>query len=334
MGKDIKPFPTYWEAKACPPGEKMEWEKHRPTEYWEYRRKWVEYPKKMYAGDFPINLDIETTNLCNLRCGFCPRTVLINLGKYGKIGTMDFGLYKSIIDEGAENGLCSIKLNYLGEPLLDKELARRIKYAKDKGVIEVMMNNNGTLLDEENAYKILEAGIDSVFFSVDSINRENYNRLRVGAEYNTVVNNIKNFVRIKNELGYKHVQTRCSMVVMPGNEHEAEEYAKFWLPIVGIVGFCEYVEHVSTHKEYQEYNPDFVCAQPFQRMFVMWDGIVTPCCVDDNRGMVMGDTRKEKVKDIWHGERYRRLRETMINGRYYDNEICKRCYIPWATKGG
>jgi MoaA/NifB/PqqE/SkfB family radical SAM enzyme len=324
--KDIKPNATYSEAKL----PDLEWTKHRSQEYWEYRKKWAEYPKKMYAGDFPLNLDIETTNICNLLCPMCPRTIQIDNGTYVDIGTMSMDFYKKIIDEGAANGLCAVKLNFLGEPLLDRYIVERIKYAKSKGILEVMFNTNATILTEEMSHKLLEAGLDSIFFSVDSISRERFNKIRIGADYDTVVKNIINFVKIKNEGNYKHVQTRTSMVVMPSNKHEVEEYTKFWLPIVGIVGYGEWVEHTSTQGEIEDYNPDFVCAQPFQRMFIMYDGICTPCCVDDGRGYVLGDLKKNTVTEIWHGEPYQKLRNAMTNGRYKDIDICARCYMPYA----
>jgi MoaA/NifB/PqqE/SkfB family radical SAM enzyme len=324
--KDIKPNATYSEARL----PDLEWPKHRSPEYWDYRKKWAEQPKNLHAGDFPLNLDIETTNICNLLCAMCPRTIQIDNGTYVDIGTMDMEMYKRIIDEGAENGLCSIKLNFLGEPLLDRYLIDRIKYAKSKGIIEVMFNTNATALSEEMSHKLLEAGLDSIFFSVDSINRENFNKIRIGADYDKVVQNIINFVRIKNEGNYKHVQTRTSMVVMPSNKHEVEAYTKFWLPIVGIVGYGEWVEHTSTQGVIEDYNPDFVCAQPFQRMFVMYDGVCTPCCVDDGRGYILGDARKNTIKEIWHGPQYQRLRNAMTNGRYKDIDICAKCYMPYA----
>jgi len=339
--KDIKPNATYSEARSAD----LEWPKHRGKEYWEYRKKWNEYPKKMHVSDFPLHLDIETTNICNLKCSMCSRTIQIEDGTYVDIGTMPMDMYKKIIDEGSKNNLCAIKLNYLGEPLLDKYIIERIQYAKSHGIIEVMFNTNASILTEDMSHKLLEAGLDSIFFSVDGINPDTFNKIRIGTDYDTVVNNILNFLRIKNEGNYKHVQTRTSMTVLPGMEKEAEEYTKFWLPKVGQVGFGEWVDargkgtiQISGTKKsgevhsYDNYNPDFVCAQPFQRMFIMYDGICTPCCTDVGRGYIIGDIKKNTVKEIWKGERFSKLREAHIGGRYMDIEICRQCYVPHAQK--
>ena len=326
--KDIDPYATYGEVRKQP--EKMGWEKARGPEYWEYRRKWEEYPKRMHVSDFPIHLDIETTNACNLKCPMCPRTVQA----LGKVGYMDFGFYKRLIDQGAANGLCSVKLEYLGEPLLHPDIAKQIKYAKDKGIIEVMFNTNATLLTEEMSRKILGAGLDSIFFSVDSPRREKYNKIRVGADFDRVVDNIKKFVEIKNEGGYKHVQTRVSMVVMGNPKEELEEYKKFGFKALGVdlVGYGEFIDYSTEEDKYPEYyNPNFVCAQPFQRMFIMWDGVVTPCCVDNKRRYSLGNAKKEKLKDIWHNEKYRKLRDAHIAGKYYEVDICRKCYVPVSS---
>lgn len=326
MVKDVKANCSYKEVEL----PSLEWKKHRSKEYWEYRKAWTEIPQKLITTKFPINLDLETTSVCNLLCPMCPRTIKIEDGTFGEVGHMSMELYKKIIDEGSKNGLCSIKLMSLGEPLLDPYVVERIKYAKDRGIIEVMFNTNATNLTEEMSHKILEAGLDSLFFSVDGL-KEQFEKIRIGAHYESVIKNIENFLRIKEEGNYKHVQTRVSMVVMPGMERIIPEYTKIWLPKVGKVGFGEWMVRTSTAADDKNYNPDFICAQPFQRMFVLEDGICTPCCLDDGRGYVLGDANKNSISEIWHGEQAEKLRSFQRDGKYYNIDICKKCAMPWTT---
>ena len=42
----------------------------------EYRRRWKEWPENFCAGEFPLFIDVETTNLCNLKCPFCATTFM------------------------------------------------------------------------------------------------------------------------------------------------------------------------------------------------------------------------------------------------------------------
>ncbi|MDR2443884.1 MAG: hypothetical protein LBE31_10250, partial [Deltaproteobacteria bacterium] len=63
--------PTYYELAAPP---QLDWRVHRPPQYQIYRKQWEERGSQGEAGDFPLHLDIDPTNRCNLRCRMCPRT--------------------------------------------------------------------------------------------------------------------------------------------------------------------------------------------------------------------------------------------------------------------
>ena len=78
---DVKPNGTYGEIRKNP-DKLMKWEELRSPEYWEYRKNWEEYPKNGITPEFPLCINIETTNVCNLDCIMCPRTVLIARGTY------------------------------------------------------------------------------------------------------------------------------------------------------------------------------------------------------------------------------------------------------------
>ena len=71
--------------------------------------------------------------------------------------------FKKIVDEGATNGLYAIKLGYLGEPLICKDIVKMVAYAKDKGIVDVMFNTNGALLTKSMSEKLIKAVIDKIF---------------------------------------------------------------------------------------------------------------------------------------------------------------------------
>ena len=93
---EVKRNATYGEIRNDP-SKKMLWEELRSPEYWDYRRKWVEYPKRFHAGEFPLCLDIETTNVCNLDCVMCSRTILIARKTFSKLGFLEFDTYQKVI---------------------------------------------------------------------------------------------------------------------------------------------------------------------------------------------------------------------------------------------
>ena len=138
---DFNPNATYHEVVY-----RDTWRTFRSPAYVEYRRLWDEAARNKIELDFPIHLDIETTNICNLKCPMCPRTTMVEQNTFSPLGKMTREQYGSIIDQATEHKVLSIKLNYLGEPFSHQDLVWQIEYAKKKGVLDVMMNTNGSLL--------------------------------------------------------------------------------------------------------------------------------------------------------------------------------------------
>ena len=300
--------------------------------YREYRRRWAENPVADVVGDFPIHLDVEATSNCNLLCTMCPRTELIENGRFWKVEEFDFDVYKRLIDEGVPRGLASIKYNYLGEPLMNKRLAEMVRYAKDAGVIDVMLNTNATLLTERHARELISAGLDKLFFSFDSPIREHYNAIRVNANYDKTLRNIRRFHEIRAEMGSEKPLTRIAMVRMKENEAEWDKFRELFEPIVDAVAFQDYLDHSNQKSDKMvvdqaETETPFCCPQLWQRMFVHPDGVVTVCCVDSARTLQMGNINQQSASEIWTGEKYRELREMHRSGRIADIPTCANCTL-------
>src|SRR3989344_5215186 len=116
------------------------------------------------------------------------------------LGYMDWNLFKKIIDEASEYKptFSSVKFNYRGETLLAKNLPEMIKYSKDKGVLDVQFNTNGSLLTEDLARKLIDSGLDGIIFSVDGANKETYEKIRRLGNYDNVYDKIIKFVELRN----------------------------------------------------------------------------------------------------------------------------------------
>jgi radical SAM protein with 4Fe4S-binding SPASM domain len=310
------------------------WKAHRPPEYFEYRKMWAEVPRTKTELDFPIHLDIETTNICNLRCPMCPRTEMVQEGTFGEVGRMTRAEYANVIDQAVLHGVKSIKLNYLGEPLAHKDVVWQVKYAKDKKVLDVMFNTNASLLKPETSKALLEAGLDNLFISFDAVDPELFEDRRTGTSIGKVIDNVYNFVKLRNAK-YPHVQIRVSMVMYkdPMWMEQFEGLKTMWKRLVDAVGYGFYTERDrSKLGEYSEVS-GFWCAQPFQRMFLKYNGNVTICCVDDKDETVVGNWREQKLHDIWNGPAYRDIRKKHAEGRYYEMGMCRKCYLPVDNVG-
>lgn len=308
------------------------WEMTRPQAYWEYRKAWDENPMKRVLNRYPIHLDVEATNQCNLKCTMCPRTSMVEKGTFWEINSTTFENFKRFIDGGVDSGLRSVKFNYYGEPTLHPRLMDMVRYAKKKGLVDVMFNTNATTLTESLTRDILDSGLDKLLFSFDSPYREDFNAIRIGADYDRILGNIKRFMDKRNEIGRVTPFTRVTMVRMKNNYDQCEAFKELFEPIVDAVAFADYLDHAGQSNPEkmlvsQDSTKKFCCPQLWQRMFIHPDGECTVCCMDSVRSMKVGNVFEQAIEDIWLGDKYQRIRELHTTGRIDDLPTCSRCSL-------
>lgn len=292
-----------------------------------YRTKWWLAGKYKIDFPFPIHLDIESTSICNLKCIMCPQSLDPN--SFSR-GFMDMKLFKKIIDEGAKKGLCAIKLNWRGEPLLHSKIPEMVAYAKKKGIIEVMFNTNGQLLTKEKSKALIEAGLDKIIFSFDGATKKTYEKIRQQGNYDRLVKNIKEFVKIRNEKGLKKPFIRIQTVKMKDTVKEVDKFKEMWGDIVDYVAVLDYSnrgEEKSRSVETYEQVGRVACPQPFQRMLISWEGKVMMCCADWKMRSPIGDATKKSIQEIWHGEPLRTYKKFHKAKQLHKMQACKNCFL-------
>ena len=314
------------------------WQQVRGQRYRQYRERWTQRPLDKQPGRFPLHLDIETTNLCNLKCVMCPRTQYLTQGLWSwspqGLGHMTWELYTSLINQAAQGGAYSVKLNLLGEPLLHPQVLKQVMFAHQSGLY-VMMNTNAVLLDQEMAHGLLEAGIDDVFLSVDSWEKDSYEAIRPGACFETVLKNIENFICLKNKMGLSNVRTRASMVTDLGHPTTDRELAAYsaLMNSLGVdeIGFGPEDDHLTDHTDHNMSlgNSPFVCDQIYQRMFITWDGVMVPCCGHWERKYTLGSALEIDLSQAWLSSGYRKLRQAHEGGNFQAISICRSCSVPF-----
>lgn len=285
----------------------------------EYRRKWEENPRKLEPGEFPIHLDIEVTSRCNLKCPFCATT-------YGsdrfKNGVMTWETAKRILDEAGAEGAYSCKFNIRGEPLLNRETPRFVRYAKEKGLVDVFFNTNATLLTETIGRDLIEAGLDRLTISFEGFEKEMYERSRVGATFDKTIANIIRFRNLRDRLGRKTPRIRLQAVLLPELKDRLESFVDFWKDKVDQVSYNEMLPNVPN-----SFNPiqsTWICPFPYQRLAVFWDGTVTTCYNDFFGQSAMGNVHQTTLKHCWKVE-IERLRGLFLAGRAHEQKACWEC---------
>lgn len=275
-------------------------------EYKKYRAFWNRRPQIYWSGQFPLHLDIELTNRCNLNCEMCAFWAKDAIFKC-EPQDMEFNLYKRIIDEGVWNGLRAVKLSFRGEPLKYERIVEAVQYAKDKGIIEVMFNTNGTLLTEKLSERLISAGLDKILFSIydHEITTDNIFKL---IELKKEINVEKPIIRI-NSLKYDNLDT--------------EGFLKFWTPIADQVGLQEIFNYhnINTHIE----RSDWCCAFLWQRLVILANGDILSCCGMPIPDKVIGNAYRDKLADVWNGGKMRALRNLHKKGKSHLIHTCTQC---------
>ena len=100
----------------------------------DYREKWDAANRFELETDFPLFLQVETHQICNLKCPSCPIGIPEAYDKYISSEKMDWDIYQKIILEGESYGCPSIEPQGTNEPFLDKNLIKRIEFCTSKGV--------------------------------------------------------------------------------------------------------------------------------------------------------------------------------------------------------
>lgn len=306
-------------------GKRTVFDARQDEQFLEYRRRWYEYPRHFIVGEFPIHLDIETTNACNLRCPFCAVSHK-NWGPY-KQGYMDLTLFKRIVDEGVESGLCSIKLSLRGEPMLHPELFEMIQYAKGKGILDIYFNTNATLLDGYRINRLIDTMLDRISISIEGTTKEVYERSRVGAKFEEVLSNVKALRLIRDRRGLPYPKIRVQTVLLPELEESFPQYVEFWQPIADEVAYVD-ARLETPSDNHRGLIADWACPFLWQRMVILWDGTLLPCLmhgISDFSSMSLGNVSKVSIKEVWQSDTVNQFRELHKSGQAHKLEACNRC---------
>jgi radical SAM protein with 4Fe4S-binding SPASM domain len=287
----------------------------------EYRRQWEARPETFTPGSFPLHLDIEASCLCNLRCTFCAT----NFEPIGGKGFMSMDTFRKAIDEGAKSGLCAIKLNSggRGEPLLNSSAAEMVKYAKQKGIMDVYFNTNAMLLTEDIARRLIDAGLDRISVSFEGTTADVYEKYRRGASYETVMKNIKGLIRLKKEMGRERPFVRVQTVALPELKPHLDEYREFWGRIVDEVAFIDFKDygHLKHGLDYQ-----WACPYLWQRMMIRWDGTISLCQFDYTSFFDFGNVNSgTTIRQAWDSELMRSIRKLHEHGKSGEMKLCNGC---------
>jgi len=310
----------------------------------------------------PVNwirsIDLEPVAKCNLECPFCQ---VPGWHRAYETSSMGIELFEKIIDQFPK--LKHIKLQGMGEPFLNKDLTSMIRIAGAKNIKTTILTN-GTLLNKELCVEVLESKLTKLCFSFDGATKKTYESLRVGASYETVVNNIRNICKLRNKGHYK---TSIHMRCLISNQMVLDEFVelvqlasdigvdvlnisnelKIWkiknkitypMKTLAVDSFENYKSMINKAdkkarklklnlniEQSNKHKQSYPCYTPWNTLFISVEGKIVPCSnIGNPDTWCMGNLNENEIHKIWNSELYAKLRKSIKLGQI--PSFCSTCY--------
>ena len=290
-----------------------------------YRYKYNKYSELKILDDYPPCIQIEPTSICNFRCVMCYQIDKSFSSKSnGFMGYMNFDIFKKVIDE-VEGNLEAVTFASRGEPTLSKDLEKMLKYCENK-FLALKLNTNASLLNEKLIHSLLSSDLQTIVFSIDEKNKENYEEIRVNGKFEKILKNLELFNKIRNTHYKKDKKIVRITGVKINKKQNLEEMKNQWKDFADIIAFTNYSPWESS---YENKINDIItaCSELFQRIFVWWNGKVNPCDYDYKSILSKWNVKQKTIKEIWNSDYYNLIRKRHLEKQRSMIEPCKRCPI-------
>ncbi len=285
--------------------------------------------KRPVGSAYPYAASIEPANYCNLSCPQCPTGKKLIDKKAQKLGYEDFcGMVDAL-----SPCLMYLNLYFQGEPFLNNDLPRMIRYAHDKKIL-TCVSTNAHFLDDAMVQQLKESGIDRLIISLDGYDQASYERYRVGGNFQQVIAAIQRCVAAD-----LPVEVQCLLLASTEN---AKAQMQQLVQQLGVKRF--YFKQAQFYDDYlmpqQAENLRYRRNQQGQwevkkprknRCFRMLSSVVLdvhgnvlPCCYDKDGKHRYGNLWQQPFAAIWQGEKAKAFRSRVWKNRS-SIAICCNC---------
>ena len=143
------------------------------------------------------------------------------------ISHIDFSTYQNFIISCVKEGVDEVGLYSTGDPFMTKNLKDFIFYAKDKGIKRVYITTNGALASFDKAKECIDAGLDSMKFSINAGTRESYKIIHGHDDFDKVFKNLDDIFNYKIKDNLK-IQLLSSFVYTNLTYQEIDKFKKLF----------------------------------------------------------------------------------------------------------
>lgn len=288
----------------------------------------------------PLFISIEPTNICNLRCPECPvgmRTQQV------KAIQVEVGTAKKVLDE-LSSTLMHVILYFQGEPLISKDFAELVRYARSKKLL-TSTSTNAQLITDEKAKELVQSGLDRMIVSIDGTTQETYEAYRVGGKLSKAIEAIEHLTKWKKELKSASPLIEIQFLVLKTNEHQLADMKnlakklkvdKLTFKSAQLYDFENGNPLLTSLQKYARYelraDGKYHIKSPLKnRCKRLWNGAVIsskgeilPCCFDKDSAFAFGNAADNSFETIWHNEKANRFRKSILENRK-QFEMCRNC---------
>jgi len=292
----------------------------------------------------PAHVKIDVSPNCNLRCPVCPHGTMTKHERR-RVGTeMNLERFCSIIDQLKGRTLFASLYN-LGEPLLNRDIFKMIRYAENNRIGTYITSNLSLKISDKMIDDIFASGLTLLIVGIDGVSSGTYGKARRRGDWETVRENLVRVASRKRELGATFPFLQIQFFCYPGNLHEHDDVRRF-----ASENFIDEVSFIPGNSTpwllAQRPRPDLqakknamrpACAWPYFSMLIMNDGRVLPCCkfrldyhYGDDDSLDMGDTSISTLVEIYGAGPYRVARSlvsTPTKMRDMPTHFCKDCSV-------
>lgn len=299
---------------------------------------YVAYSLKLTkSAPSPYLMNFELWNECNEQCVFCrttedgiydanPNGPGENLPK----GIMPFEVYSGILTQVKDRLIMAIP--YInGEPLLAKNIYKAIQLATDNKVA-TLIATNGVLLNEQNATKLLRAGLDLIKIHISGFTQPVHNIEHRKGDVEKIKENIRRLVNLKKSGGY-HTMVLLDYIYYEHNKHEVE-LARNFSEELGIhfnlrKGYTKGLEGLEPPPPPEPSAAHIPCDWLWTVLSVDWNGAIYPCC---DCAVWSGAESYANFKDepvdmlkLWNGPKVTQMRNTHLTEGRTPIPVCSSC---------
>lgn len=263
---------------------------------------------------------LEISNVCNLRCGFCPGT------KREKrfLTEAEFSALLPKLRPWADY----LYFHLMGEPLCHPKLETFLRLAGEAG-FRVILTTNGTLLEEKKEILLNAPALHKVNVSLHAFEAND-----LSIPFKTYLSRCFSFGQAVNG----HFLVVYRLWNSGGAEQRNPEILEAMKAAFPQPWKAEPRGTRIASRVYLEYGnkfdwPDLSAPDGGEKAFcyglrdqvgVLCDGTVVPCCLDHDGDIPLGNLFETSMEDILEGPRAKAIREG-FSGKKAAESLCRRC---------